>query len=292
MSTKKDYIIRGMDKERNFRFFGANTRELVNTAVQKHGTSPVASAALGRTLTAVSMMGDMLKQDTDRVCILIKGDGPLGGIITESNGKREVKGYVYNPNVESHHNHLGKLDVGGAVGNANLTVLKDIGLKEPYSGQVPMLSGEIAEDLSYYFLASEQTNSVVALGVLVDRDYTIKQSGGFIIQVLPDAQEEAISALEEKLKTFTSVTERLEKGQSIEYMLEQLLGEIEIMATNETSFVCDCSKDRMERALISVGKKDLEEIKEQDGQAELVCPFCNDKYVFSKKELEEIIEDL
>ena len=208
---RKDYLIRGIDKGNNFRFFGTNTRNLVNEACMKHQTSPVASAALGRTLTANIMMGSMLKRDEDRVSIIIKGDGPIGGIITECNGKCEVKGYVYHPQIESHLNYLGKLDVGGAVGNANMTVVKDLGMKEPYSGQVPMLTGEIAEDLTYYFAVSEQTNSVVILGVLVDVDYSIKQAGGIIIQVLPDAKDEAIDALEEKLKDFGNLTDKLEK---------------------------------------------------------------------------------
>lgn len=289
---KADYMIRGIDKGANFRFFGTNSRNLVNEACQKHQTSPVASAALGRTLTATAMMGAMLKRDEDRISIIIKGDGPIGGIITEGNGKGEVKGYVYHPQIESHLNYLGKLDVGGAVGNANMTVVKDLGLKEPYSGQVPMLTGEIAEDLTYYFAVSEQTNSVVILGVLVDVDYSIKQAGGIIIQVLPDAKEEAIDKLEEQLKDFGNLTDKLEKGQSIEYVIETLLGEVEYMDQTPVNFVCDCNKDRMERALISVGKKDLKEIAEEDGKAELVCPFCNDKFVFSKEELEDMIKHL
>lgn len=290
--NKADYLIRGIDKDRNFRFFGCNSRILVNEACQKHQTTPVASAALGRTLTATVMMGSMLKSDDNRVSIIIKGDGPIGGIITEANGNGEVKGYVYHPQIESHLNYLGKLDVGGAVGNANMTVVKDLGLKEPYSGQVPMLTGEIAEDLTYYFAVSEQTNSVVILGVLVDVDYSIKQAGGIIIQVLPDAKEEAIDKLEERLKDFGNLTDKLEKGQSIEYVIETLLGEVEYMSEMPISFQCDCNKDRMERALISVGKKDLKEIAEEDGKAELVCPFCNDHYVFSKEELEDMINNI
>lgn len=292
MTNQKDYMIRGTDKERNFRFFGANTRDMVNTACVSHETSPVVSAALGRTLTGAAMMGHMLKNDRDRVCLIIKGDGPIGGIIVEANGAGEVKGYAYNPQVDLPLNEFGKLDVAKAVGNAGLTVIKDLGLKEPYSGQVPMLSGEIAEDISFYFAVSEQTNSVVMLGVLVDVDYSIKQAGGIIIQVLPNAKDEAITALEEKIKGFKSLTERLEKGQSIEYVLEQLLGEIDIMDRSEVSFKCDCSRERIERALISVGKKDLTEMAEEDGQAEVVCPFCNHKYHFNKEEMEELIAEL
>lgn len=290
--NKADYMVRGIDKDANFRFFGTNSRNLVNEACMKHQTTPVASAALGRTLTATAMMGAMLKRDEDRISIIIKGDGPIGGIITEGNGKGEVKGYVYHPQIESHLNYLGKLDVGGAVGNANMTVVKDLGLKEPYSGQVPMLTGEIAEDLTYYFAVSEQTNSVVILGVLVDVDYSIKQAGGIIIQVLPDAKDEAVDRLEEKLKDFGNLTDKLEKGQSIEYVIESLLGEVEYMEQTPVTFVCDCNKDRMERALISVGKKDLQEMADEDGQAELVCPFCNDKYIFTKDELEDMIKYL
>lgn len=284
----KDYLVRGNTE--NFRFFGSYSRNLVNEACKKHQTSPVASAALGRTLTANVMMGSMLKSDEDRVSLIIKGDGPIGGIITESNGKGEVKGYVYHPQIPTHHNHLGKLDVGGAVGNATLTVVKDLGLKEPYSGQVPMLTGEIAEDLTYYFAVSEQTNSVVILGVLVDTDYSIKQSGGIIVQVLPDASEEAIDKLEEKINQFGNLTDKLDKGQSIEYILENLLDETLQFTYSDIAFCCDCNKERMEQALISVGKKDLTEIIEEDGQAELVCPFCNHHYLFKKEELQSLLE--
>lgn len=289
---KQDYMIRGIDKAANFRFFGANTRELVNKACTSHHTSPVASAALGRTLTGAAMMGHMLKNDRDRVCLIIKGDGPIGGIVVEANGAGEVKGYVYNPEVDLPLNEFGKLDVAGAIGNAGMTVIKDLGLKEPYSGQVPMLSGEIAEDISFYFAVSEQTNSVVMLGVLVDVDYSIKQAGGIIIQVLPNAKDEAITALEAKIKEFKSLTARLEKGQSVEYVLEQLLGEIEIMDRSNVEFKCDCSRARMEQALISVGKKDLQEMADEDKGAEIVCPFCNGKYHFTDAELEALIKEI
>ncbi len=291
MNTK-DYMIRGIDKAGNFRFFGANTRTLVNSVCESHNASPVVAAALGRTVTGVAMMGNMLKNEDDRVCIIIKGDGPIGGIIAEANGNGDVKGYAYNPHIELPLNEFGKLDVAKAVGNANMTVMKDLGLKEPYSGQVPMLSGEIAEDISFYFAVSEQTNSVVMLGVLVDVDYSIRQAGGIIIQVLPNAEDEAITRLEEKIKNFTSLTAALEKGESIEYVLEKLLDEIEIMDTMPVQFRCDCSKQRMERALISVGKKDLEEIAREDKQAELVCPFCSNKYVFNEEELLQMLDEL
>lgn len=287
-----DYIIRGTDKNRNFRFFGANTKNMVGIACEKHQTSPVVSAALGRTMIGAAMMGCMLKSDTDRVSIVIKGDGPIGGIVVEADAKGNVKGYPYNPQADIPNKPNGKLDVSGIIGNAVMTVMKDIGLKEPYVGQVAMLSGEVAEDFTYYFATSEQTNSVVILGVLVDRDYSIKQAGGIIIQVLPDAADEAITALEEKLKDFTSLSQYLDENKTIEEIIGNLLEEIEIMEKTEVGFKCDCSKYRMERGLISIGREDLEEIAREEENVELVCHFCNEKYYFTKNEIEKIIETL
>ena len=287
-----DYIIRGTDKNRNFRFFGANTQKLVDTACKKHQTTPVASAALGRTMTGAVMMGAMLKRGQDRVSIIIKGDGPIGGIVVEADGRGNVKGYVNNPEVDIPNKPNGKLDVSGAIGNAVMTVVKDLGLKEPYTGQTAMLSGEIAEDLTFYFATSEQTNSVVILGVLIDVDYSIKQAGGIIIQVLPNAKDEAITALENKLKEFTSITEALDHQKSIEEVIGSLLEDIDIMERTDAAFKCDCSKDRMERGLISIGKEELEEIAAQEEKVELVCHFCNEKYYFSKGEIEQIIASL
>ncbi len=287
----KDYIIRGTDLERNFRFFGANTKNMVSTACEKHQTSPVASAALGRTMTGAAMMGRMLKGDEDRVSIVIKGDGPIGGIVVEANGKGNTKGYVYHPQIDLPKKPNGKLDVSGAIGNAVMTVMKDMGLKEPYTGQIAMLSGEIAEDFTDYFAISEQTNTAVSLGVLVDVDYSIRQAGGFILQVLPEATEEAITALEGKLKAFTSLTTCLDQGQTIEDVIKELLGEIDLMEKIEVDFVCDCSKERMERALVSVGKKDLQQMADEDEEIELVCHFCNDKYTFTREEILELIKN-
>ncbi len=288
-----NYVVRGIDKTKSFRFFGANTTKLVDEATTKHQTSPVVSAALGRTLTGVAMMGQMNKNITDRVSILIKGDGPIGGIIVEANGFGDVKGYAYNPNVDIPLNEQGKLDVRNAIGNAVMTVSKDIGLREPYVGQIAMLSGEIAEDLTDYFAISEQTNSVVALGVLIDKDLSIKQSGGIIIQVLPDAQDEAITELESKLKTFTSLTNYLENNQCIEQIIEDLLGDVELMSKTDIRFKCDCSTERMERALISLGKQELTTIVEDDQEdLELVCHFCNEKYQFDKNDIGNILHTL
>lgn len=288
-----DYIVRGTDKEKNFRFFGANTKEMVGTAVMNHGTSPVVAAALGRTMIGASMMGAMLKNDNDRVGISIKGDGPIQGIVVEADAQGNVKGYPYVPVVDMPLAENGKLDVRNAIGNAVMTVVKDIGLKEPYVGQVAMLSGEIAEDLTYYFATSEQTNSVVILGVLVDRDYTIKQAGGAIIQVLPNASDEAITAVEERLANFGSFTTYLDEGKSVEEIIMMLLGEIEVMETTPVRFKCDCSRARMESGLMTLGKEELMEIVEdKEPEVELVCHFCNQKYNFKKEEIKDIVESL
>lgn len=288
----QDYIIRGTDKERNFRFFGANTKHMIKTACENHQTTPVVSAALGRTMTGAAMMGLMLKRDSDRVSISIKGDGPIGGIIVEADGNGNTKGYPYQAQVDIPNKPDGKLDVSGAIGNAMMTVIKDLGLKEPYTGQVAMLSGEIAEDFTFYFAVSEQTNSLVILGVLVDIDYSIKQAGGIIIQVLPDAKDEAITELENKLKDFTSLTTYLDAGETIEQIINRLLEDIEIMEKTEVDFKCDCSKERMERGLISIGKKELDEIIAQEETIELVCHFCNHKYYFPRSEVQKIVQNL
>lgn len=285
----RDYILRGTDKLKNFRFFGVNTTHIANIAREYHDTTPVVSAALGRLLSGASMMGAMLKNDTDRVSISIRGDGPIKGLIAEADAFGNVKGYAYEPHVDIPLNAYGKLDVSGAIGNAAMTVMKDIGLKEPYTGQIAMPSGEIAEDLTYYFATSEQTNSVVILGVLVDVDYSIKHSGGIIIQVLPDAKDEAISRLEDKISTFISLTAYLEEGKTIEEIIQVLLEDIDIAEKREIEFKCDCSKEGMERALITLGKDDLEEIA-SDEQTELVCHFCNSKYMFSQTEIKDLIQ--
>ncbi|MGL6174578.1 MAG: Hsp33 family molecular chaperone HslO [Cellulosilyticaceae bacterium] len=288
-----DYIVRGIDQTKSFRFFATNTTNTVNQAVKNHGASPVVAAALGRTMTGAVMMGNMFKNPNDRVSISIKGDGPIQGIVVEADAMGHVKGYPYQPIVDIPKAENGKLDVRSAIGNALMIVMKDIGLKEPYVGQVAMLSGEIAEDLAYYFATSEQTNSVVALGVLVDVDYSIKQAGGIIIQVLPDAQEEAIVALEEKLKEFTSITACLEEGKTVEQIIEMLLGEVDFMEKTDVSFKCDCARERMERGLISLGLEELKEIVEDEQEdLELVCHFCNNKYAFDKQAIKEIIDSL
>lgn len=288
-----DYILRGTIGA-SARIFIANTKETVQKAFELHHTSPVMSAALGRSLTAAAMMGCMLKSDGDLLTITIKGDGQGGGLTVTADSKARVKGYVYNPVVDIPLKENGKLDVQGALGYGSMTIIKDMGLKEPYVGQIPLVSGEIAEDLTYYFAKSEQTPSAVALGVLVDRDYSIKQAGGFIIQMLPNAEEEVISALEEKLSTTESVTTMLEKGMSCEDIFELIAQGMEHNTLDKipVEFYCNCSKERVEKALISAGKSELKAILEEDGQATLHCHFCNKDYVFNSDELKELIDRL
>lgn len=288
----KDYVVRGTEKSGNFRFFGSITKELVQAAATHHQTSPVVTAGLGRTMTATAMMGKMLKNDGDRMSVTIKGDGPIGGVIIEADAKGNIKGYPYNPNVDLPLNAKGKLDVREAFGNAVMTVTKDFGLKEPYIGQTILVSGEIAEDFTYYFATSEQTPSAVALGVLIDVDHSVKQSGGFIIQVLPDASDDAIDQLEEKLKDFPSITTLLEEGKTIENIIEDLLGEVTFWEKEEIQFCCDCSVEQMERGLMSIGVDDLTELIEEDEGAELVCHFCNKHYDFKEEQLQSLLDEI
>ena len=287
-----DYIIRGMAADKQVRFFAANTKELVEKARQIHNTSPIATAALGRLMTGTAMMGSMCKNDSDIVTVQIKGDGPMGGLVVTSDAKARVKGYVYNKDVMLPPNAQGKLDVGGAIGNGVLTVIKDLGLKEPYSGQTILVSSEIAEDLTYYFANSEQVPSSVGLGVLMEKDNTVKTAGGFIIQMMPFAEDATISQIEENLKHVTSVTELLDKGYTPEQLLEELLGNVglEITDTMPTRFYCNCSKERVEQAVASVGKKDIREMINDGKPIEVKCHFCNTAYHYSVEELKNILK--
>ena len=289
-----DYIIRAAADDGSIRAFAAYTRGIANDAFANHKTSPVVTAALGRLLTAASMMGTMLKGDNDVVTLQLTGGGPAGRILAVSDSHGNVKGYAANPIVDLPLNASGKLDVGGAVGKDGfLTVITDIGMKEPYIGKIPLVSGEIGDDLTQYFAVSEQVPSAVGLGVLVDTDYTVKTAGGFIIQVMPEATEDDISRLEENLSKFTSVTAMLDSGKTIEDILDLLLSGFEYHVTEKTDirYHCDCTRERVERALISIGAEELKKIIDEDGKAELSCHFCSKKYQFDKAELESLLRE-
>ena len=285
-----DYIVRATAANSQIRAFAATTRDLTEHARAAHNTSPVATAALGRLLTAGSMMGVMMKGEKDLLTLQVKAGGPLEGITVTADSKGNVKGYVGNPNVILHANDKGKLDVAGAVGVGFMNVIKDMGLKEPYVGQTVLQTSEIAEDLTYYFATSEQVPSSVGLGVLMEKDNTVKQAGGFIIQLMPFTEEKVISQLEENLKDVTSVTTMLEEGHTPESLLNTLLKgfDIEINETIPTQFYCNCDKDRVEKALISVGRKELQEMIDEG--KEMNCHFCNRNYTFSVEELKNILK--
>lgn len=287
-----DYIIRATAAEGQVRAFAATTREMVEFAKNAHGTSPVATAALGRLLTAGAMMGVTMKGEKDILTIKIQGDGPIGGLTVTADSMGNVKGYVNNPEVMLPPNEKGKLDVAGALGIGVLSVMKDIGLKEPYVGQTILITSEIAEDLTYYFATSEQTPSSVGLGVLMNKDNTVRQSGGFIIQLLPGASEAVISGLEEKLGNIQSVTALLEEGKTPEMILDYILGEfgLEILDRQSTCFSCNCSPERIEKALISVGKKELQDMISEGKTIGVNCHFCNTQYDVDVNRLKELLE--
>ncbi|NNJ30161.1 Hsp33 family molecular chaperone HslO [Lacrimispora defluvii] len=287
-----DYIVRATAGNHQIRAFAATTRDLVEHARQAHNTSPVATAALGRLLTAGGMMGIMMKGEEDLLTIKIQGSGPIEGLTVTADSKGNVKGYAYNPGVMLPPNEFGKLDVGGAVGEGVLSVIQDIGLKEPYVGQTILVGGEIAEDLTYYYANSEQTPSSVALGVLMNKDNTVKQAGGFIIQLLPGATEEMIELLEKRLGEIHSVTSLLEEGKTPEMILTYILGGLglEIMEQTPVQFTCNCNKQRVEKALISIGRKELEEMIEDGKSIEVNCHFCNKHYEFTVEDLSDLYE--
>ena len=288
----EDYIIRATAADGAIRAFAVTSKNTVETARSLHNTSPVATAALGRLLSAAAMMGIMLKGEKDLLTLQIRGDGPLQGIVVSADSEANVKGYVFNPYVEVPDKYEGKLDVSKAIGNGNISVIKDIGLKEPYCGQIELVSGEIAEDLTYYFAKSEQTPSAVGLGVLIDRDTTVMASGGFIIQLMPDADDEIAEKLEEKINRAPYVTTLLDMGYTPEDILKLILGDfnLEINEKKEMRFYCNCSRSRVEKALISLGKDELTKIIEEDKKAQLHCHFCNKEYNFNEDELREILK--
>lgn len=286
-----DYIIRATAAEGQVRAFAAITTEMVETARQAHNTSPVATAALGRLLTAGAMMGVMMKGEKDLLTLRIECQGPIEGLLVTANAQGDVKGYAFNPDVMLPPSEKGKLDVGGALDLGVLSVIKDIGLKEPYVGQTILITSEIAEDLTYYFANSEQVPSSVALGVLMNKDNTVRQAGGFIIQLLPGATDEMIDKLEKRLGEITSITSLLDEGKTPEEILEYLLGDfnLEILDKLPTRFHCDCDRSRVEKALISIGRKELQEMIDEGKPIETSCHFCNKIYTFSVEELEELL---
>lgn len=287
----KDYIVRATAANNQVRAFAVTTRNLVEEARQRHNTSPVATAALGRLLTAGSMMGSMMKNEKDVLTLQIRADGPLEGITVTADSAANVKGYVEHPEVMLPPKN-GKLDVGGAVGIGLLNVIKDMGLKEPYVGQTILVTSEIAEDLTYYFANSEQVPSSVGLGVLMNKDNTVKCAGGFIIQMMPFAEEKTIAQIEENLKNVTSVTAMLDQGYTPEQILETLLGNVglEITDVMPTQFYCNCSKERVEQAVASIGRKDIQEMIDDGKDIEVKCHFCNSAYQYTIEDLKNIIK--
>ncbi len=287
----EDYIVRATAAGGQVRAFAVTARQMVETARQHHNTSPVATAALGRLLGAGAMMGSMMKNETDMLTLKIQGDGPIRGLTVTADSQGNVKGYAGNPEVMLPPKN-GKLDVGGAVGIGLLTVIKDMGLKEPYSGQTILVSSEIAEDLTYYFANSEQVPSSVGLGVLMEKDNTVRCAGGFIIQMMPFAKEQTICRLEENLKKVSSVTSLLNQGYTPEQLLEVLfegLG-LEVTDTVPAQFCCNCSKERVEHAVASIGRKEIQEMIQDGEDIEVKCHFCNTAYRYTVEELREIIK--
>lgn len=288
----KDYIVRATAADLFVRAFAATTRGVTETAREKHGLSPVASAALGRTMTAGLMMGAMMKGENDLLTLQFQGDGPIGGITVTATSKGTVKGYVGNPSVVLPPKADGHFDVGGAVGQGLLHVMRDIGLKEPYSGEVDIQTGEIAQDIAYYYALSEQVPSVVSLGVLMNHDNTVRESGGYIIQLMPGCPEDIIEALEKKVVCAPSVTDALRNGGTPESMLEELLGDMGLVITDRmpAAFHCNCSRDRVEKALIALGRAELTKMIWEGKPETLHCGFCNTDYTFTVEEMKAILK--
>lgn len=288
----EDYIVRATAADHAVRAFAITSKQLTEYARSCHHTSPVVTAALGRLLAAGAMMGVMMKGEDDLLTVQVISDGPINGMTVTADACGRVKGYSNAVDVELPPNAIGKLDVGGAVGAGILRVIKDLGLKEPYVGTTELQTGEIAEDLTYYFVSSEQVPSSVGLGVLVDKDCSVRQAGGFIIQLMPNASDEVIEKLEEKIVKVNSVTELLEQGYTPEKILEELLGGLGLEITDKipASFSCNCSKERIEKALLSIPKKDMLSIVDDNEPIEVKCQFCNRAYQFEVEELKEMLE--
>ncbi|RBP63840.1 molecular chaperone Hsp33 [Alkalibaculum bacchi] len=289
-----DYMIGAMIKDVPVRMFAADTTELVGEAQKIHSTLPTASAAFGRTLTATALMTMLLKNENNKISVQIKCDGPIEDLLVIGNTNGEIKGDIYNPHVHIPLNQIGKLDVAGAIGKGTLTIIQDLGLKEPYVGTVELVSGEIGEDFSYYFSVSEQIPSVVALGVLVNPDGTIKKAGGYLIQLLPNHSEELIDYIEKRIGEIPTISKLLDEGHEPKEILELIFKDYKVTFTEKKKPVyhCDCNRDRFERGLISLGREELTAIVEEDGQAEILCHFCNKKYEFEKADLITLLESI
>lgn len=288
----KSYIVRGLAANKNIRLFAAITTDMVEKARKTHNTTPVATAALGRTITAASIMGYMLKGDKDKLTLQIRGTNEIKSIVAVADSEGYVKGYISNPYIELAVNEKGKLDVGGAIGkNGKLIVIRDFGLKKPYIGQSNLITGEIGEDIAAYYMYSEQQPSIVSLGVLLDSDASVKASGGMIIQPLPDVEEEILIKLEEAIKDISPISSMVDQGMTGEEILRSVLKDfdVEIIEKTEVDFLCDCSREKIEKALISIGEEELKSIIEEDGKAEIECHFCNIKYSFNKEELTNLL---
>ena len=287
-----DYIVRAMAANNQVRAFAATTKDMVETARAAHNTSPVATAALGRLLTAGAMMGSMMKNEKDMLTIKIQCDGPIKGLTVTADVHGNVKGFVEEPMVILPASEKGKLDVAKALGLGVLSVIKDMGLKEPYVGDTILTTSEIAEDLTYYFATSEQVPSSVGLGVLMEKDNTVKQAGGFIVQVMPFVEDAVLDKLEANIANLEPVTTMLDKGMTPEQILETVLEgmDVEFNDTMPTAFACNCSKSRVEKALISIGKKDIQEMIDDGKEIEMHCHFCNTSYQFTVEELKELLK--
>lgn len=290
----KDYLVRALCFNGNVRAFAARTTLTVGEAQRRHHSWPTATAALGRTLTAGVMMGAMLKGE-DKLTVKVEGNGPAGAIIVDANAKGDVRGYISNPHVHLDLNPQGKLDVRGVVGTEGfITVVKDLGLRDMFSGQTPIISGEIAEDFTYYFASSEQIPSSVGLGVLVNPDNSVLAAGGFIIQLMPDCDEETISFIEQRLQKIEPISKMIEKGYTPEQVLHAVLGEenVQILNSMPVQFQCQCSKERFGSAIMSLGVQEIKEMIEEDGGAEAQCHFCMEKYYFTEQELQSLIDQI
>ncbi|OAS85704.1 MULTISPECIES: Hsp33 family molecular chaperone HslO [Metabacillus] len=285
-----DYLIKALAYNGQVRAYAAKTTETISEAQKRHQTWPTASAALGRAMTAGVMMGSMLKGNA-KLTIKVEGGGPIGAILVDSNSKGEVRGYVTNPQTHFELNNKGKLDVARAVGTeGNLTIVKDLGLKDHFSGQVPIVSGELGEDFTYYLVTSEQIPSSVGVGVLVNPDNTILASGGFIIQLLPGTDDETITKIEERLIKIDPISKLIQRGLTPEEILEEVLGQgnVKILEKQPVKFQCQCSKERIENAVVSLGEEEIQSMIDEEGQAEAQCHFCNEVYLLTREDLEEL----